>query len=88
MSINNDSRPSPLADAFISAGMGQILSDLIIGGFETLSRRYRRFRARREEKRLQRETERTVSELSPEIRRDIGWPARYEQQKLRRHYLL
>jgi len=88
MSIENNTRPSPLADAFLSAGMGQILSDLIIGGFETLSRHYNRYRVRKDEKRLSRETARAVSELSPEILRDIGWPARYEQQKLRRHYWL
>jgi hypothetical protein len=83
MSIHHDSHRSPLADTFLSAGMGYVLSDLIIGGVETIARQIRRFRARQAERSLQRETERIVSELSPEMRHDIGWPGRYEQQKLR-----
>ena len=75
---------SPFAGVFVEVGQGRVLSDLIFSGVKFLVDAYTRYRRRREEARLRRETLKAVSELSPEIRRDIGWPERFESQMARR----
>jgi len=75
---------SPFADVFIEVGQGLVLTDLIFSGVNFLVDAYNRFRQRREEARLRRDTLKAVSELSPELRRDIGWPERFEKQMARR----
>lgn len=75
---------SPFAGVFVEVGQGRVLSDLIFSSVKFLVDAYTGSRRRREEARLRRETLKAVSELSPEIRRDIGWPERFESQMARR----
>ncbi|MEO4041617.1 hypothetical protein AAFN47_08445 [Hoeflea sp. CAU 1731] len=75
---------SPFADVFIEVGQGRLLSDLIFSGVNFLVDAYNKFGQKREEARLRRDTVKAVSELSPELQRDIGWPERFENQMARR----
>jgi hypothetical protein len=80
MSDRHYSENSPFAGVFYEVGQGRIISDLLYSGVSFVANGYRRYQKRREEDRLRRETLRAIADLSPEIKRDIGWPARFEHQ--------
>ena len=77
---NQHSENSPVVSLAIGARYAAADRSIVASALSQLADAIQRRHQRRKCEKLHRETQRELSGLSDEMLKDIGWPARYEEQ--------